>query len=210
VQRAGPRSLCVACCGAQVRTATSFPTRRTRGGTLACAHQRQPPLARLEAWLLSTRGAELRKAQSLDTALRSMAHVTYVWSLDATQPAVASDPTRRQETRAESERARERRERARRERQRAREREERERERAQRARERRERQKARERERRERVALRRVGVWVWGPPGGANSRGLGRRARRGSKRFSSAASKGHRYGSKRHVRLTLRADPDRV
>jgi hypothetical protein len=55
--------------------------------------------ARLEAWLLSTRGAELRKAKSLVTALRSMAHVTYVWSLDATQPAVTSDPTRRpQET----------------------------------------------------------------------------------------------------------------
>jgi hypothetical protein len=55
--------------------------------------------ARLEAWLLSTRGAELRKAKSLDTALRSMAHVTFVWSLEATQPAVAFDPTRRpQET----------------------------------------------------------------------------------------------------------------
>jgi hypothetical protein len=59
-----------------------------------------PPeaVARLEAWLLSTRGAELRKAKCLDTALRSMAHVTYVLSLDATQPAVAYDPTRRPET----------------------------------------------------------------------------------------------------------------
>jgi len=54
----------------------------------------QEAAARPEAWLLSTRGAELRKAKSLDTALRSMAHVTNVWSLDATQPAVASDPTR--------------------------------------------------------------------------------------------------------------------
>ena len=32
-------------------------------------------------------------------SLRSMAHVTFVWSLEATQPAVAFDPTRRpQET----------------------------------------------------------------------------------------------------------------
>jgi hypothetical protein len=54
--------------------------------------------ARLEAWLLSTRGAELRKAKSFDTALRSMAHATYVWSLDATQPAGADDLTRRPET----------------------------------------------------------------------------------------------------------------
>jgi hypothetical protein len=54
--------------------------------------------ARLEAWLMSTRGDELRKAKSFDTALRSMAHATYVWSLDATQPAGADDLTRRPET----------------------------------------------------------------------------------------------------------------
>lgn len=64
------------------------------GGSSLC-----PPeaVARLEAWLLSTRGAELRKAKCLDTALRSMAHVTCVWSLDATQPTVAYDLTRRPE-----------------------------------------------------------------------------------------------------------------
>ncbi len=42
VQRAGPHS-CVACCGAQVRAASRFTTRRTRGGTLARAHQKQWP-----------------------------------------------------------------------------------------------------------------------------------------------------------------------
>ena len=76
--RAGPRP-CVACFGAKERASTCPPE----------------AAARLEAWLLSTRGAELRKAKSLDTALRSMAPVTYVLSLDATQPAVACDPTRR-------------------------------------------------------------------------------------------------------------------
>jgi Ran GTPase-activating protein (RanGAP) involved in mRNA processing and transport len=54
--------------------------------------------ARLEAWLMSTRGAELRKAKSFDTALRSMAHATYVWSFDATRLAGADDLTRRPET----------------------------------------------------------------------------------------------------------------
>lgn len=43
-----------------------------------------PPeaLARLEAWLLSTRGVELSKAKSFDKALQSVAHVTYVWLND--------------------------------------------------------------------------------------------------------------------------------
>jgi len=57
-----------------------------------------PPeaVACLEAWLLSTRRVELAKC--LDTALRSMSHVTYVWSINSTWPAVAYDTTRRPET----------------------------------------------------------------------------------------------------------------
>jgi hypothetical protein len=34
----------------------------------------------VEKWLLATRGSELRKAKSLETALRAVAHVAFVWS----------------------------------------------------------------------------------------------------------------------------------
>ena len=34
----------------------------------------------VENWLLATRGSELRKAKSLETALRAVAHVAFVWS----------------------------------------------------------------------------------------------------------------------------------
>ena len=40
----------------------------------------------VENWLLMTRGSELRKAKSLETALRAVAHVACVWSSAADDP----------------------------------------------------------------------------------------------------------------------------
>ena len=34
----------------------------------------------VEKWLLATRGSELRKAKSLETALHAVAHVAFIWS----------------------------------------------------------------------------------------------------------------------------------
>ena len=41
---------------------------------------------RVEKWLLETSGSELRKARSLETALRAVAHVACVWSSSADDP----------------------------------------------------------------------------------------------------------------------------
>ena len=52
------------------------------------AHRPVPAHAvlRVEKWLLETSGSELRKARSLETALRAVAHVACVWSSSADDP----------------------------------------------------------------------------------------------------------------------------
>jgi hypothetical protein len=43
-------------------------------------------VVQVEKWLVATRGSELRKAKSLETALRAVAHVAFVWSSCADGP----------------------------------------------------------------------------------------------------------------------------
>jgi hypothetical protein len=57
----------------------------------------EPVGARLERWLCSTRGSELRKAKTLDAALRCVAHVACKWDTEAgeDEDGSSADATRR-------------------------------------------------------------------------------------------------------------------
>ena len=99
-------ALALAAVNAQARALLPATFAASPGETNPAVCPPAEAVARVERWLIATRGSELRKARTPEMALRCVAHVAYVWSqADDTErecggqccPALGGDAARRRQ-----------------------------------------------------------------------------------------------------------------